>query len=336
MSRSVMINDPTLRDGSHAVRHQITLEQVRLYANAAGEAGIDIIEVGHGNGLGASSGLLGMSLESDEDILRVAKSACGTSKLGVHFIPGLGKSSDLDLAIECGVDVFRVASHCSEANLSLRYIESLKSANKVAYGVLMMVHMINDHDLMEQSQLLMGAGADGIILMDSAGNLDPEQVIRMVSLLSENLDVQIGFHAHNNLGLAVANSLSAVEAGADIIDGCSKGFGAGAGNTPIEMIVALLERRGYLLKTSFNRIIKLIEVTERILTSKNPEVNCQNIASGLYGLFSGFAPHVMRIAETVNVDPYKLFESLASRKLVAGQEDLILEEAYKLANAVSS
>jgi len=328
---SVIISDSTLRDGNHAIRHQLSVAQISSYATAAEKARIDIVEVGHGNGLGGSSSLLGHSAVSDRKALETARARLVKSLLGVHFIPGLGKSADIAMALEIGVDVVRVASHCTEANITARFIEQIKTADKIAYGVLMMAHMASPEKLLEQAQLMEHYGADAVIIMDSAGYSSPDMVRQKIHLLSEHLNIQVGFHGHNNLSVAVANTLVAVEEGASIVDGCIHGFGAGAGNTQLEPLIAILERSGVAISTSFERIVKLAEDAETFLQRTTPHIQISNISSGLYGLFSGYVPHVQRAARKFEINEFELYKRLADRKLVAGQEDVIVEEASRLA-----
>lgn len=330
---SIVISDATLRDGNHAIRHQLTVEQIASYAAEADRAGIDIVEVGHGNGLGGSSSLLGHAAVPDERMLEAARFNLKNSRLGVHFIPGFGKSADIDMAIAAGVDIVRVASHCTEANITARFIAQTKKAGKEAYGVLMMAHMASHEELLEQARLMESYGADVIVIMDSAGFSSPSMVRAKIRRLLDGLNVRVGFHAHNNLGLAVGNSLVAIEEGATVIDGCIKGFGAGAGNTQLELLVAVLERYGYPINTSFDRVARLAESSSRYLKPETPHIHAANIASGLYGLFSGYVPHVQRAAQHFCVDEFELYKQLAARRLVAGQEDVILEEASHLALA---
>ncbi|WP_323118323.1 4-hydroxy-2-oxovalerate aldolase [Burkholderia alba] len=329
----MFISDSTLRDGNHAIRHQLTAEQIAGYAAAADAAGIDIVEVGHGNGLGASSSLLGHAAVDDQTMLVMAREQLKSSRLGVHFIPGFGKSSDIDMALDVGVDVIRVASHCTEANITARFIEQTKLAGKEAYGVLMMAHMGSPEVLLQQAQLMERYGADAIVLMDSAGFSSPPMVRDKVRCLLDHLGVRVGFHAHNNLGLAIANTLVAVEEGATVVDGCFRGFGAGAGNTQLEIMVAVLERHGYPIHTSFERVARLSDEVSGFLSPETPHIGTANIASGLYGLFSGYVPHVQRAARHFDVDEFELYRRLADRRLVAGQEDVITEEASKLASS---
>lgn len=329
----ITITDCTLRDGNHAVRHQLSKEQIRQYAEQADAAGIDVIEVGHGNGLGGSSALLGLSSIDDREMLETARSAIRHGRLGIHFIPGLGKSTDLEMAIDVGVDVFRIASHCTEANITAPYIESVKNQGKTVYGVLMMSHMAEPDVLAEQASLMASYGADAVILMDSAGYLTPDDVRWRIQAIQEFTDTKLGFHAHNNLGMAVANSLAAVEEGAQLLDACIKGFGAGAGNTQLETLIAVLNRLGYRTQCSFEAIAGLARTSEHYLDCLTPHIGAANIASGIYGLFSGFAPHIKRAAEQFSVDEFQLYQLLGQRKLVAGQEDIIVETAAKLSTA---
>ncbi|QHC93080.1 4-hydroxy-2-oxovalerate aldolase [Pseudomonas sp. M20] len=329
----ITITDCTLRDGNHAVRHQLSKEQIHRYAAQADAAGIDIIEVGHGNGLGGSSALLGISCVDDREMLEIARSAIQNGRLGIHFIPGLGKSTDLEMAIDVGVDVFRIASHCTEANITAPYIESVKNQGKTVYGVLMMTHMAEPELLAEQASLMAGYGADAVILMDSAGHLTPDDVRWRIQAIQRLTDTKLGFHAHNNLGMAVANSIAAVEEGAELLDACIKGFGAGAGNTQLETLIAVLNRLGYRTQCSFEAVAGLARTSEQYLDCLTPHIGAANIASGIYGLFSGFAPHIRRAAEQFSVDEFRLYQLLGQRKLVAGQEDIIIETAAKLSTA---
>jgi 4-hydroxy 2-oxovalerate aldolase len=331
MTNSITLSDATLRDGNHAVRHQLTAEQIASYASAAEEAGIDIVEVGHGNGLGASSCLLGKATGTDTQMLAAARSHLRRSKLCVHFIPGFGKTTDIERGLEVGVDVFRIASHCTEANITRQYLEHVKRAGKTAYGVLMMSHMADADELLKQSRLMQSYGADAIVLMDSAGFSTPDLVTEKVARLVEHLSVEVGYHAHNNLGLAVANSIAAVQSGATMLDACVRGFGAGAGNTQLEALVAVLERYGYPTRTDFAHTAALARLTETFLPVRTPHIPIANIITGVFGLFSGFVPHIERLATELQIDAFELCARLAARKLVAGQEDIIVEEAHRLA-----
>jgi 4-hydroxy 2-oxovalerate aldolase len=336
MTNTIILNDATLRDGNHAVRHQLTVGQIASYAKAADDAGIDVVEVGHGNGLGASSCLLGKATGTDTEMLAAARANLRRSKLCIHFIPGFGKTTDIERGLDVGVDVFRIASHCTEANITRQYIEQVKRARKTAYGVLMMSHMADADELLKQSRLMQSYGGDAIVLMDSAGFSTPDLVAEKVQRLVEHLSVAVGYHAHNNLGLAVANSIVAVQNGATMLDACVRGFGAGAGNTQLEALVAVLERYGYATRTDFAHTAALAKTTEALLPVRTPHIPITNITTGVFGLFSGFVPHIERLAAELKIDALELCARLAARKLVAGQEDIIVEEAHRLAEKMSA
>ncbi|MEK5450112.1 4-hydroxy-2-oxovalerate aldolase [Paenibacillus sp. FSL R7-0331] len=327
----IIISDPTLRDGSHAIKHQLNRKQIATYAALAESAQIPILEVGHGNGLGASSLQLGESLISDTDMLEACRENLQQTKLGVHVIPGFATiSRDLRSAIDLGVDVVRVASHCTEADITKRHIEYARSREKEVYGVLMMSHMASAARLVEEAQKLESYGAMGVVLMDSAGAYLPHDVQEKVSALTGSLGVPVGFHAHNNLGLAIANSITALENGATILDGTIRGFGAGAGNAQLEVLVTVLHKMNYDTGIDYYKLLDIADIAEKDFV-KIPYINSSNIVSGVAGVFSGFAKPVERIAKEYNVDPKDVFFELGKRKVVAGQEDLIIEVAEALA-----
>ena len=327
----ILVSDPTLRDGSHAIKHQLTVEQIAAYAKAAELAGIPIVEVGHGNGVGASSLQLGESRISDELMLVTARENLKKSKLGIHVIPGFATiNRDLSKALDFGVDVVRIASHCTEADITERHISYVRQQGKEVYGVLMMSHMASKETLVDEARKMEAYGAEGIILMDSAGAYLPQDVSEKVDALVRNLTVPIGFHAHNNLGLAVSNSILAAQAGASILDGTIKGFGAGAGNAPIEILVAVLEKMGYTTGIDLYKILDAADLAEKEILEVLPSIKSTSIVSGLAGVFSAFSIHVNRIAKEYNVDPRDIFFELGRRKIVGGQEDMIIEIAALL------
>jgi len=329
--RSVLVHDPTLRDGNHALRHQISPEQIGLYAAAAEAAGVPVVEVGHGNGLGASSLQVGLSLTDDATMLKTARAKLARSKLGVFAMPGFATvARDLRPAIEIGVDVVRVAAHCTEADITQRHISFIREKGKEVYGVLMMSHMAPNDALLDECQKIESYGADGVVVMDSAGASLPSDVAARIAFLVRNLGIPVGFHAHNNLGMAIANSLAAAEAGASIIDGCARGFGAGAGNAALEILVAVLEKAGYSTGIDLYKVLDLSDTAEQHLMTSVPSVKPISIVSGLAGVFSGFAKHVERIAREYEVDPRDVFFELGRLRVVAGQEDRIIEVAENL------
>src|SRR3984957_547776 len=245
-NKHIVVSDPSLRDGNHAVRHQLTPAQVAAYCKLADSAGIPIVEVGHGNGVGASSLQLGMSATSDLDLLSTARQHLKKTRLGIHVIPGFATiDRDLASALDIGVDVFRIASHCTEADITERFLNYARKQGRTAYGVLMMSHMASPEILLEEARKMEAYGAETLIVMDSAGAYLPDDVRRRISTLVDGLQIPVGFHGHNNLSMAVANSVAAIEAGASVLDACARGFGAGAGNTQLEALVAVLHKLGY-------------------------------------------------------------------------------------------
>jgi len=284
--KNIIITDSTLRDGNHSVKHTISLDSIKRYCNFADRVGIPIVEVGHGNGLSASSLLIGKCPYSDEEMLKVAKENLKNSKLGIHSIPGIATVDDIKHSIDYGVDVFRIATHCTEATLSKSHIEFLSKSNKEVYGVLMMSALVSPTQLLEQSK--------------------------------------------NNLGCAVANSLIAVQSGADMVDACIRGFGAGAGNAPLEILIPVLNKSGYDIGIDFKETIKESDNVMDYLIPSAPIVSPINILTGLSKLFSGFEKPIMKISRLYNLEYSSLIFELGNRKLVAGQEDLIIEIAEKL------
>lgn len=332
MNKRILISDPTLRDGNHSVQHQLTVEQIAVYCRAADAAGVPIVEVGHGNGIGASSLQLGESAAPDETVLEVARENLHRSRLGVHVIPGFATiDKDVRGAIKAGVDVVRVAAHCTEADITERHIGFVRDHGRTVYGVLMMSHMASPEILVQEAAKLESYGAEGVIIMDSAGHYLPAQVSERVNALCAALKVPVGFHAHNNLGMAIANSVAAVEAGATMLDGTARGFGAGAGNAQLEVLVAVLDRLGYETGVDLYKVLDASDLAERELMKAVPSIKSTSIVSGLSGVFSGFARHVDRVASQFGVDPRDVWFELGRRKVVAGQEDLIIEVASDLA-----
>jgi len=330
-NKKILISDPTLRDGNHAISHQLTADQIAIYCKAAENAGVPIVEVGHGNGLGASSLNVGIATTSDKIMLKMARKHLVKSKLGIHVIPGFATiNKDINNAIDYGVDVFRIASHCSEADVTENHISYCSRMGKTVFGVLMMSHMLDEKGLLDQGLKMQDYGAEGLILMDSSGNYLPADVTKKVSYLVKNLNIPVGFHAHNNLGMGIANSIAAIESGARILDGCARGFGAGPGNAQLEVLVAVLHRMGYETGIDLYKMLEASDIAETELMKHVPTTNSTSIVSGLSGVFAGFLKPVNRAAAEFNVDPRDLFFNLGQRGVVAGQEDLIIEEAKKL------
>jgi 4-hydroxy 2-oxovalerate aldolase len=327
----VMLHDATLRDGNHAIRHQLGREDVIAYCEAAELAGISTLEVGHGNGLGASSFQVGLSKLTDTEILKVARENLRKSKLAVHMMPGFATiSRDLGPALDIGVDLVRIGTHCTEADISERHIRYVVGNGRKVVGSLMMSHMVDKFRLLDEAKKFQDYGAVGVSLYDSAGSYMPGDVKEKISYLVNGLEIDVGFHAHNNLGMAVANSLVAVQAGAKIIDGAIMGFGAGAGNAQLEVLVAVFNKLGIETGVDLYKVLDCASVASSTFVKSSPVISPTSIVSGLAGVFSGFSKHVDRAAQQYCVDPRDIFFELGRRKVVGGQEDLILEVAAEL------
>ncbi|WP_309117474.1 4-hydroxy-2-oxovalerate aldolase [Saccharothrix sp.] len=331
----VLLHDPTLRDGHHAVRHRLDRDQLRAYAAAADAAGVPVLEVGHGNGLGASSLQIGRALLSDAVMLDTVRAELERTRLGVFLAPGWGTAADLRAAVARGATVVRVAAHCTEADVTERHIGVAADLGAEPHGVLLMSHMTSPLRLAEQCALLVRFGARAVGFYDSAGHYLPADVTERVTAIraAVGAEVPVIFHGHNNLGLAVANSLAAVAAGARIIDATARGFGAGAGNTPIEVLAALLERTGHETGIELRALLRAADLAEQALMPAPPTIDTVSLVSGLAGVFSGFKTPVLAAAEQHGVDPVELFFALGDRQVVAGQEDLIAEVAAGLGKA---
>ncbi len=329
----IQIHDPTLRDGHHAVRHNLGPDQLRAYARAADAARVPVVEVGHGNGLGASSLQVGQARLSDGEMLSIVREALATSKLGVFLLPGWGTVRDIKSAIARGADLVRIGTHCTEGSLAERYLGFLREQGVEAHGVLLMSHMASPGRLAEECARLVGYGATGVGILDSSGHYLPADVTERIGAIRAAVDVPVMFHGHNNLGMAVANSIAAAEAGAGILDACARGFGAGAGNTQLEVLVPVLERLGYQTGIDLYRLLDAADIAERELMPAPPTISSLSIISGLAGVFSGFKNHVLDVSAREGVDPRDVFFELGRRQAVAGQEDLIIDVALALSGA---
>ncbi len=324
--------DATLRDGSHAIKHQFDKSAIEKYCKAIDKAGMDVVFVGHGNGLGASSLQVGFSKISDGEMLTTARKCLRRTKLGAYLIPGFGTiEDDINPAIENGVDVFKIGCQCTEADITRQHIEYIRGRGKEVYGVLMMYHMTSTERLLEEAQKMQGYGANGVIIMDSAGASTPEMIKRTICNLKEGLNIPIGMHTHNNMGLAVGNAYIAVQEGAEIVDGTIRGFGAGAGNCPLEVIVALLKKEGYPLQGI--DWYRMLDASDEVVSKfGNPDkgIDGISIVSGVAGVFSAFKTQVMKAAEEFDIDGRDIFIELGERKVMAGQEDIIIDVAEEL------
>ena len=331
MMDNIIITDSSLRDGNHSVKHTISLNSIKKYCIAADKAGVPIVEVGHGNGLGASSLLIGKSTHTDKEIIETAKKQLTNSKLGVHVIPGIATvGKDIQPAIDMGVNVVRIATHCTEATLSKSHLEYLQNKDVTALGVLMMTALTDTKTLVKNAKIMEQYGAEAVIIMDSTGTYLPSDVEERIKALNRNLSIDVGFHAHNNLGCAISNSLVAAQNGAKYIDACIRGFGAGAGNAPLEVLLPVLEKSNFNTGVNFKQIIIEADKVMDYLIPKAPTITPVNVLTGLNKLFSGFERPIIKASKLNDIEYSSLIFELGNRKLVAGQEDLILEVAQKL------
>lgn len=330
MSQRIHLVDTTMRDGSHAVSHSYTKEQVRTLARALDEAGASIIEISHGDGLAGSSINYGFSKTRDIELIEEASHVIKHAKLGALLLPGIGTITDLKEAYDHGVRAIRIATHVTEADIAIQHIRAAKEMGMFVAGFLMMSHMASPEKILEQAKIFEENGVDYVNIADSAGHMIPDDVTARISLLKEHLSVPVGFHAHNNLGLAVGNSIAAVKAGASYIDGTLRGLGAGAGNCQIEVFSAVLERMGVDAGINLDKMMDAAELAEGVM--QRPQViDTDSLMLGYAGVYSSFLLHAKRAAKRFDLRTKDILAELGRRGMVGGQEDMIVDVAYQLA-----
>ena len=330
--RAYRLTDSTLRDGSHALAHQYTPEQAAAIAGALDAAGVPVIEISHGDGLGGSSFNYGFSRENERELIRAAAAVVRRAKLAVLLLPGIGLADDLREVRELGVSVARIATHCTEADIAIQHLGTAKDLGIEAVGFLMMAHMIEPAKLLEQARIMEDAGADAVYVVDSAGAMTTHDARARVAELKAGLrpTTQVGVHAHNNLSLAVANSIGALEEGVDQVDGCSRGLGAGAGNCPTEVLVAVSDKLGYSTGVDPMKIMDVAEDVVRPIMPREQIINRPALTLGYAGVYGSFLLHAERAAERFGVDAREILLELGRRKVVGGQEDMIVDVALEL------
>jgi 4-hydroxy 2-oxovalerate aldolase len=327
------LTDSTLRDGSHALAHRYTPEQVAAVAGALDRAGVPIIEVSHGDGLGGSSFNYGFAATDSRELLRAAAGAVRAARIAVLLIPGIGLARDLDDAREDGATVARIATHCTEADIAIQHLTTARALGMEAVGFLMMAHMLEPAELLTQARIMEDAGAQCVYVVDSAGAMTTHDARARVAELRAGLRAEtgVGIHAHNNLSLAVANSIGAVEEGADQVDGCSRGLGAGAGNCPTEVLVAVSDKLGYGTGVDPLAIMDVADEVVAPIMARPQLIDRSALTLGYAGVYSSFLLHTERAAERFGVDPREILLELGRRKVVGGQEDMIVDVAMELA-----
>ncbi|MED3981050.1 4-hydroxy-2-oxovalerate aldolase [Priestia megaterium] len=329
--KPIKITEVSLRDGSHVVKHQFTEAQVKSVAKALDDAGMHYIEVSHGDGLGGSTLQYGKSLVDEMKLIEAAVEEVKQATVAVLLIPGIGTVHELKQANSLGAGLVRVATHVTEADVSAQHIEYARKLGMETFGFLMMAHSAPIEKLVEQAKLMESYGAQGVYITDSAGALLPHEVRERVRALRQSLQVEVGFHAHNNLSLAVANTLAAIEEGATRIDGSVRCLGAGAGNTQTEALIAVLNRLGIDVGIDLYKIMDLAEEVVGPILPGSQEIRKGSLAMGYAGVYSSFLLHAERAAKRFNLDSRDILLELGKRKAVGGQEDMILDVAAELA-----
>ncbi|HON42315.1 MAG TPA: 4-hydroxy-2-oxovalerate aldolase [Bacillota bacterium] len=331
--KRIHIVDTTLRDGMHAVSHQFTPNQARSIAAALDAAKVEMIEVSHGDGLGGSSVQYGFAAASDEEYLEAVAGAIVNSQLAVLLLPGIGTQEDLKMARDHGAAAVRVATHATEADIGEQHIKLARDLGMRSIGFLMMSHMVSPEKLLEQAKLMESYGAEVVYVADSAGAMLPEDVRARVGLVKENLGVDVGFHAHNNLMLAIGNTLAAIESGATYVDATLRGLGGGAGNSPTEVLAGVLDRAGYDTGMDFYKAMDAAEQVVEPLMHRPQQVSNASLMLGYAGVYSSFLLHTHRAAERFGVDSRDILVELGRHRIVGGQEDTIIDVAYGLSKA---
>jgi 4-hydroxy-2-oxovalerate/4-hydroxy-2-oxohexanoate aldolase len=333
--KKVTLHDMSLRDGMHPKRHQITLEQMVAISTALDAAGMPLLEVTHGDGLGGASINYGFPACSDEEYLRAVIPRMKRAKVSALLLPGIGTVDHLRMAADCGVSTIRVATHCTEADVSGQHIGLSKKLGLDTVGFLMMAHMIPPEALLAQAKLMESYGANCIYCTDSAGYMLPADVTARIGLLRSELDkkTELGFHGHHNMGMGIANSLAAIEAGANRIDASVAGLGAGAGNTPMEVFVAVLDRMGVDHGIDLYKIMDVAEDLIVPLMDTPVRIDRDALILGYAGVYSSFLLFAKRAGEKYGVSSRDILVELGRRKTVGGQEDMIEDLALDMARA---
>jgi len=330
--KKIHLLDTTIRDGSHAVSHKYTPELIKPIVKGLDEAGLEYIEVTHGDGLAGSSFNYGFSASTDEEMVRAAAEVIGKSKLTVLILPGIATQEDLQMVRDCGAKVVRVATHVTEADIAQQHIEMGKKLGMEVSGFLMMIHSVEPWKVAEQAKVLESYGADFITMADSAGALLPEGVKARVSAVVDAVNIPVDFHAHNNMNLAIGNDLAAVEAGATYLDCTCRGLGAGAGNAQMEVLVGVLEKAGYDTGVDFFKAMDVAENVVEPIMERPQVVRNAPLMLGYAGVYSSFLLHTYRAAEKFGLDPRRILVELGRRRMVGGQEDMIIDVAYQMKN----
>ncbi|GAA1471011.1 4-hydroxy-2-oxovalerate aldolase [Corynebacterium felinum] len=331
---TIRINDTTLRDGSHAIRHQYTADQVRRVVRALDDANVEMIEVTHGDGLGGSSFNYGFSHTNDLDLIEVAVDEAKNAQIACLLLPGLGTIDDLKEAHRRGARMVRIATHCTEADISIKHFQAARELGMETGGFLMLSHRISPQELAAQARIMVDAGCQCVFVVDSAGALIMEQASDRVAALVDEIgeEAQVGFHGHQNLSFGVTNSVLAVRAGARQIDGSLAGLGAGAGNSPTEVLAVAFERLGIKHGVNVEKILAAAEDVLKPMVDRLPMMDRGSIVQGQMGVYNSFLLHAERAATRYGVPVADILQEIGRRGYVGGQEDMIIDVAVALAS----
>lgn len=331
--KKITLHDMCLRDGMHTNRHQITVEQMKAVAQSLDDAGIPLIEVTHGDGLGGASVNYGFPAATDEQYLKAVVGVVKKAKISALLLPGIGTVDHLKMAADCGVSTIRVATHCTEADVSEQHIAMSAKMGLDTVGFLMMAHMIGPDELVAQLKLMESYGANCVYITDSAGYMLPDDVSVRIAAARAALkpETELGFHGHHNLAMGIANSLAAIEAGANRIDGSVAGMGAGAGNTPLEVLVAVLSRMGVEHGVDLYKIMDTAEDVVLPIMEQPTRIDRDALTLGYAGVYSSFLLFAKRAAAKYNLSSRDILVELGRRRTVGGQEDMIEDLALDMA-----